>query len=198
MPIKNVAIAGAGGIGGFVAQFLYDFGVNRHQFPFSDWTIKVFDDDKVDSSNCLHQNYTVEDIGSYKAELVAGRYFMTPELRFMEEKDFPEFDVVFCCVDSILFRKALYEYSWKHQHIYWIDGRCSSRNIAVMNSRMPESKLKPMLVTTSTERKGCLLAVDKTNKTSHITPVVVASTMVQLFLNHIRNEDTTDGLLLYI
>lgn len=198
MPIKNVAIAGAGGIGGYVAQYLYDFGVNRNQYPFTDWSIKIFDNDTVDASNCLHQNYGPEDIGENKATLIASRYSLTPELRFMTVEDFKDFDVIFCCVDDIGFRKDLYEYGYKHPELYWIDGRCSSRNIGVFNSKVTKSKLDPMLVTTSTERRGCLNPADKAKKKSHITPVIVATIMIQIFLNHYRGEDATDSLLLLI
>lgn len=45
--IRRVAIAGAGGIGAYLAQFLYDLGVNRMQFPFTEWEWTVFDDDLV-------------------------------------------------------------------------------------------------------------------------------------------------------
>lgn len=45
--LKRIAIAGAGGIGGFVSAALYDYGVNRNQFPFSDFEIDLFDDDVV-------------------------------------------------------------------------------------------------------------------------------------------------------
>lgn len=45
--IKNVALAGAGGIGAYLAGFLYDSGVNRNQFPFNDWNWSIFDNDQV-------------------------------------------------------------------------------------------------------------------------------------------------------
>lgn len=45
--IKSLAIAGAGGIGSFVCQFLLDYGVNRNQFPITDWQIDCYDNDVV-------------------------------------------------------------------------------------------------------------------------------------------------------
>lgn len=197
--IKNIAIAGAGGIGAYLTGFLYDLGVNRNQFPFTDWNWSIFDDDTVDGSNLLHQNFTEEDIGSHKAKVIAARTVqgIKPVLRFMDATDFLNFDVIFSCVDSMTFRKSLYEYGWEHPDLYWIDGRCSSRNIGVFNSLVAKKTLQPTL-TDATERRGCLLPVDKQNKVSHVTPVVVASIMAQCFLNHIRGEDMTDQLLLYI
>ena len=197
--IRNVAIAGAGGIGAYLAGFLYDLGVNRGQFPFTTWKWSIFDDDTVDHTNLLHQNFTEDDIGRPKAEIIAERTVnaITPVPRFMTTEDFAKFDVVFSCVDSMTFRRELYDYGWNHPELYWIDGRCSSRNIGLFNSLVQKKTLRASL-TDSNERRGCLLAADKAKKTSHITPVTIASMMAQCFLNHIRGEDIVDQVLLYI
>ena len=197
--IKNVAIAGAGGIGAYLAGFLYDLGVNRAQFPFAKWKWTLFDDDTVDQTNLLHQNFTEDDLGRRKAEIVSERTakVITPEYRFMTADDFPKFDVVFSCVDSMTFRRELYNYGFKHPGLYWVDGRCSSRNIGLFNSKVSQKLLKASL-SDSDERRGCLLAVDKEKKVSHITPVTVASLMAQTFLNHLRGTDTTDQIMLVI
>ena len=196
--ISRIAIAGAGGIGGFVAAGLYDYGVNRQQFEFSSMEIDVFDDDVVDVGNLLHQNFTEDDLGKMKADLLAERYAMNPIKRFMEVKDFPKYDLIFSCVDSMTFRKALYQWGWENPgKAYWIDGRCNSRNIGVYNSKVSRKQLESDL-TDSTERRGCLRAIDKEKKVSHITPQVVASMMLQLFLNYLRGEPTTDKILVYI
>lgn len=195
--IKKIGIAGAGGIGAYLASFLFDYGANRNQYPYTDWTVDVFDNDTVDGSNLLHQNYTEDDLGKNKAEIVAGRYFMTPQLRFMEPADFKNYDVIFSCVDSMSFRKKLYQYGWEHPELYWIDGRCSSRQIGVFNSLVSRKQLEPTL-NDSEEREGCLLRVDKKNKISHATPLIVAGLMQQTFLNHLRGEDIKEKLLLYV
>lgn len=195
-PVK-IAIAGAGGIGGFVTSALYDYGVNRGQYDFAGMQIDLYDDDTVDTGNLLHQNFTEADLGQQKAKLLADRYFVNAVTRFMTKEDFSKYDLVFSCVDSMTFRKELYEYGWDHPELYWIDGRCNSRNIGIYNSKLGKKTLEPTL-SDSTERKGCLLAVDKTNKVSHITPQVVASIMMQEFLNYLRGEPTMNAILLYI
>lgn len=195
--IKKIAIAGAGGIGAFLAHNLFDYGVNRNQYPYTDWNIDIYDDDTVDGSNLLHQNYTVDDLGKPKADIVAARYFMNPVKRFMDTPDFKNYDMIFSCVDSMSFRKKLYEFGWKNSDLYWIDGRCSSRQIGVFNSLIPRKQLEPTL-NDSEAREGCLLRVDKENKVSHATPQIVATIMEQTFLNHLRGEDIKEKLLLYI
>jgi molybdopterin/thiamine biosynthesis adenylyltransferase len=197
--IKRVAIAGAGGIGGYVAEFLADYGSStRAQYPLSKWKLDLYDDDNVDTSNLLHQNFTLDDLGRPKADIIAERYIVyNPIKRFMTKDDFPNYDVIFSCVDSMSFRRDLYNYGFEHPELYWIDGRCNSRQIGLMHSKLPRKTLEQTL-TNSDERRGCLLEVDKKNKVSHATPIVVASMMVQGFLNHLRGEDISDRILLNI
>lgn len=195
--IKTIGIAGAGGIGAYLSQFLYDYGVNRNQYPYTDWKVDIYDDDIVDVSNLLHQNYSEDDLGKPKAQLIGDKFLMTPQLRFMTEKDFPNYDIIFSCVDSMSFRKKLYQYGWEHPELFWIDGRCSSRQIGLFNSTIPKKQIEND-VNDSEERAGCLLRVDKENKVSHATPMIIAGMMLQSFLNHIRGEDIKEKVLLYI
>jgi molybdopterin/thiamine biosynthesis adenylyltransferase len=193
----KLAIAGAGGIGGFVASGIFNYGAIRNQFDYAGMTVDIFDDDIVDASNLLHQNYTEDDIGQYKAKLCADRYAMNPMLRFMEQKDFKNYEVIFSCVDSMKFRTDLYKYGFDHPELFWIDGRCSSRNVGLYNSRCSRKSLEVSL-NNSEERQGCLLAVDKKNKVSHATPQVIAAMVLQTFLNYIRGEVQTDKLEIMI
>jgi molybdopterin/thiamine biosynthesis adenylyltransferase len=107
--INKIGIAGAGGIGSHLAGMLYDFGVNRNQFEFTDYTIDIYDDDVVDFKNLLHQNFSEADLHTMKADSVAERFALTPHKRFMTAADFINYDLIFSCVDSMVFRKSLYE-----------------------------------------------------------------------------------------
>lgn len=196
--IKSIGIAGAGGIGGYVCKLLYDFGVNRKQFPFSSWKIDVYDDDVVDVGNLLHQDFSFDDLGREKAQIMAEKYAVDSVLRFMTKEDFSKYDVILSCVDSMTFRKDLYTYGWENPgKLFWIDGRCSSRNIGLYTSDIPKAKIEKD-INDNTVRYGCLRQVDKENNTSHITPVIIAAMMMQTFLNHLRGEKLQDKLLLMI
>jgi len=195
--LQRIGIAGAGGIGGFVVSGLFDYGVNRKQFPFNDFAIDLFDDDIVDTGNLLHQNFTEDDLGKQKAKLLSDRYFVNPVLRFMKPEDFVNYQLVFSCVDSMEFRKQLYEYGYKHPEFVWIDGRCNSRQIGLFHSLMAAKALNPTLTDTKA-RAGCLRQVDKENKVSHITPQIIAGMMLQTFLNMLRSEQMNDPHVLYI
>lgn len=188
--IKKIAIAGQGGIGSFLSHFLYDFGVNREQFEFSNYEWDIYDNDTVDSSNLLHQNFTEEDLGRLKVDCIAERYAYQPMPRFMEASDFENYDLIFSCVDSMTFRKELYEWSFDNpDKAFWIDGRCTSKQGVVFNKLNNEKLLRSRL-SDSKERTGCLLPEEKETKTAHTLPILVSTTMVQLFLNLLRRNGT--------
>jgi len=187
----RIGVAGVGGIGAFMLESLYNYGSVRRQFPFDPSKIDLYDDDLVDASNMLHQNYSDEDIGKQKAELCAERYGFNAVTRFMTKDDFANYDVVFCCVDGMAFRKMLYNYGWEHPELFWIDGRCSSRHIGLYHSRLSRRHIESDLSDSQT-RTGCLLEVDKKNNVSHVTPKIIANIMVQTYLNYIRDELQTE------
>lgn len=190
----KIGIAGAGGIGGYLIQYLYTFGTDRGQIDLSQLAIDVYDNDFVDSKNLLHQNFTQSDLGEMKADSLKTRYPMfEAKLEFMEESHFGDYDIIFSCVDSMAFRKKLYEYSWQHPKLFWIDGRCSSRNGAVLNSDLPKAELE-MLINNEDKRAGCLLKYEKENDVSHTLPIIVGAMMVQTYLNHVRGEKTFKNL----
>lgn len=184
--IKKIAVAGAGGIGSHLTSMLFDFGVNRNQFPFAEMQIDVYDDDAVEVKNLLHQNFSESDINTLKVKSLEDRYAITPIPRFMTEKDFGNYDLIFSAVDSMEFRKALYDWTWANPgKAFWIDGRCESRTGMVLNKSLPKDLLQKF-IDDSKERAGCLLAFEKANDISHALPIIVASTMIQVYLNYLR------------
>lgn len=184
----KVAVAGCGGIGSHLAELLYDYGAERNQFPFTDYEIDIYDDDTVDYKNLLHQNFKEPDIGNLKVQSVADRFALNPVARFMEEKDFSKYDLILCGVDSMTFRKALYEWSWANpSKAFWIDGRCTSRQGCVFNKTNSRAELEAML-SDSQERTGCLLAFEKEADLAHVLPRIVAGMMMQTFLNYLRGD----------
>ena len=195
--VNKLGIAGAGGIGSFVAANLFNYGAIRDQFPFTSMQIDIFDDDIVDASNLLHQNFADEDVGKYKADLCADKFGMTAQKRFMTKKDFKNYDVVISCVDSMTFRKDLYEYGFENPELFWIDGRCTSRSIGLMHSKLPKASLEQE-ISNSKERTGCLLSFEKEKKISHVTPQIVATMIVQTYLNYIRGDLQAEKIKLII
>lgn len=193
MNIERIAIAGAGGIGSNLLAILFDYGYNRKQFNYSKLVIDLYDDDTVDLKNLLHQNFKLDDIGRHKVDVLEDKYVVNGLKRRMTTDDFKDYDLIFSCVDSMEFRKKLYEYSWtqdKDKKLFWIDGRCTSRQGALFNSDIPKETLE-QYINDSKEEGGCLLAYEKEENISHTLPSVVAAMMVQAFLNKLRNQRTS-------
>ena len=197
--IDRIAIVGAGGIGSNLSAILFDYGAKRGQFDFGGCDVDIYDCETVDASNLLHQNYIDEDIGKFKVDIVSEKSlgFIKPVNRFMTPKDFKNYDIIFCCVDQMLFRKNLYEYGFEHPELTWFDGRCSSRQIGLYHSKIDRKALEKA-INDSEKRTGCLLEYDKKNKTSHVTPQIIAGMLVQTFLNYIRNDIQLDPIVIMI
>lgn len=194
--IKKIGIAGAGGIGSNLLAILFDYGFNRKQFDYSAIDVDIYDDDVVDLKNLLHQNFKMDDIGKPKVKVLEDKYIVNGITKYMEEKNFKKYDVIFSCVDSMQFRKTLYNYSFENKtKLFWVDGRCTSRQGAVLNSALDKEDLKKY-ITDQDIRGGCLLDFEKENNVSHTMPLVVAGIMVQAFLNFIRGEKTDKKLFM--
>jgi molybdopterin/thiamine biosynthesis adenylyltransferase len=195
--INNIAIAGAGGIGSNLLAILFDYGFNRKQFDYMQTNVDIYDDDTVDIKNLLHQNFKIDDVGKHKVEVLEDKYVVNGIKRRMTAEDFEKYDVIFSCVDSMEFRKSLYEYSWTADKgkLFWIDGRCTSRQAALFNSDLPKETLLPY-IDDSKEEGGCLLAYEKEQNISHALPVIVAGMMVQTFLNKLRGQTTFKNIFM--
>jgi molybdopterin/thiamine biosynthesis adenylyltransferase len=191
MKLDKIAIAGAGGIGSNLLGILFDYGYNRKQFSYMDTEVDIYDDDTVDIKNLLHQNFKIDDIGKHKVKVLEEKYIASGITRRMTEDDFGKYNVIFSCVDSMQFRKSLYEYGWKagKDELFWIDGRCTSRQGALFTSDTLRPALEPF-INESQEEGGCLLAYEKEQNISHTLPTIVAGMMVQAYLNKLRGQQT--------
>lgn len=193
MSFNKIAIAGAGGIGSNLLAILFDYGFNRKQFDYASVEVDMYDDDTVDIKNLLHQNFKFDDIGKHKVDVMEDRYVVNGIKERMTVADFKKYDLIFSCVDSMTFRKELYEWSWKTGKAagaFWVDGRCTSRQGALFTSDMPKELLLPY-INDSEEEGGCLLAYEKEQNISHTLPTIVAGMMVQAFLNKTRGQGTS-------
>ena len=197
MKLDKIAIAGAGGIGSNLLGILFDYGYNRKQFDYVNSDIDIYDDDTVDIKNLLHQNFKIDDIGKHKVKVLEEKYIANGITKRMTEEDFDKYDVIFSCVDNMPFRKKLYEYGWSagKDKIFWVDGRCTSRQGALLTSDMLRPSLEAVLDDSSQEG-GCLLEYEKEQNISHTLPLIVAGMMVQAILNKIRGQVTNRSIFM--
>ena len=123
-----VTVIGVGSIGRQVACTLAAIGA-RH--------IQLVDFDKVEDTNRTTQGYLLGDIGELKI-VAAGRAIQrldpTIQIELVEDRYRPKLGVgeaVFCCVDSIDARAAIWR-SVANRNQFWADGRMLSDTIRIL------------------------------------------------------------------
>lgn len=123
-------VIGVGAIGRQVALQLAAIGVPR---------LKIVDFDHVEMTNVTTQGYLWEDAQLKRSKVMATRQAIRRidpniETEIVEDRYRPQFDVhdvVFCCVDSISARAAI----WRSLHDrvrFWADGRMLAEVIRVL------------------------------------------------------------------
>ena len=120
-PLGNVAatVIGVGAIGRQVTLQLAAIGVPR---------LQLIDFDAVDETNVTTQGYLAEDIGQPKVSAAAAAIHRLDSAIVVEtlaDRFRPKHSLgqaVFCCVDSIAARAAIWR-SARHVARFWADGR---------------------------------------------------------------------------
>jgi hypothetical protein len=124
----QVSVIGVGAIGRQVAVQLAALGVNR---------LQLIDFDQVEPSNVTTQGYLVRDIGQAKVDAAAEavrEIDPTVEVTVVLDRYRPKMKlgaVVFCCVDSISARAAIWR-SAGNVCRFWCDGRMLGEVIRVL------------------------------------------------------------------
>jgi sulfur carrier protein ThiS adenylyltransferase len=124
----RATVIGVGAIGRQVALQLAAIGAPR---------IQLVDFDVVDASNITTQGYLVEDLGQSKVRALAAaieRIDRTIAVEAICDRFRPQLDVgdaVFCCVDSISARAAIWR-SVRDRCGFWADGRMLGEVIRVL------------------------------------------------------------------
>src|SRR4051812_44652918 len=115
----TVTVIGVGAIGRQVALQLAALGVAR---------LQLVDFDRVESTNVTTQGYLQSDLGLSKVAATGSAVHQidpTIELELTEDRYRPQHtvgDAVFCCVDSISARAAIWRSAGPRCQ-YWCDGR---------------------------------------------------------------------------
>ena len=126
----TITVIGVGAIGRQVALQLAALGTS--------W-IQLIDFDRVEPTNITTQGYLQRDLGDLKVEATAAQIHeidptitVTPIAdRWRPEQETG--DVVFCCVDTISARTAIWR-SLQHRCPFWADGRMRGETVRVLTA----------------------------------------------------------------
>jgi molybdopterin-synthase adenylyltransferase len=121
-------VIGIGAIGRQVALQLAAIGARR---------LQLVDFDRVDRTNITTQGYWTEDIGQAKVAATGNaihRLDPTIEVELIDDRYRPKSavgDVIFCCVDSIEARGAIWRVAGRRAK-FWCDGRMLAETIRIL------------------------------------------------------------------
>ncbi|WP_238757926.1 ThiF family adenylyltransferase [Rubinisphaera margarita] len=188
----TVTVIGVGAIGRQVAQQLASIGVRRMQ---------LIDFDTVDLTNITTQGYLRGDLG--KSKIIAtgetiSRIDPLIELELIQDRFRPTQavgEVVFCCVDSISARAAIWR-SVGEICSFWADGRMLGEVIRVLTATDPDSNRhygKTLFSQRDAQRGTC------TSESTIYAASIAAGMMTHQFTRWLRgiptDRDTTLNLL---
>ena len=132
----KVTVIGVGAIGRQVAIQLASIGARQ---------IQLIDFDNVELTNITTQGYFQEDLGRSKVEATADhiqRIDADIQVLTILDRYRPHHHVgeaVFCCVDSIASRAAIWK-SLQNQQQFWCDGRMLSEVIRTLTATHQQSR----------------------------------------------------------
>ena len=123
-----ITVIGVGAIGRQVSLQLAALGVEH---------LTLIDFDRVELTNITTQGYLVEDQGIAKVQAAAKAVLKISPLLHLEliearfRPQLPLGDAVFCCVDSITARSAIWR-SAGHRCRFWCDGRMLGETMRIL------------------------------------------------------------------
>ena len=123
-------VIGVGAVGRQVALQLAALGARR---------IQLIDFDTVEPTNITTQGYLHRDLGQLKVAATAEQiHAIDPEITVttIPDRYRPDLDTgeaVFCCVDTISTRTALWR-SLQHRHLFWSDARMRGEVLRILTA----------------------------------------------------------------
>ncbi|MBW3600342.1 MAG: ThiF family adenylyltransferase [Planctomycetes bacterium] len=188
----HATVIGVGAIGRQVAIQLAAIGAAR---------LQLIDFDSVDASNITTQGYLAEEVGRSKVEALAGAIHQIDPAINVEavcDRYRPKLSVgeaVFCCVDSITTRSAIWRSVSPHC-VFWADGRMLGevlRVLAAADRADREHYSQTLFAQHDAERGGC------TSRSTIYAAGIAAGLMVHQFTRWLRGlpieRDVTLNLL---
>jgi molybdopterin-synthase adenylyltransferase len=188
----TTSVIGVGAIGRQVALQLAAIGAPQ---------IQLVDFDTVDVSNVTTQGYLAADIGQPKVVTTAEAIVrLDPSLRVEQVEDRYRAKValgqaVFCCVDSISVRSAIWRSAQSRCH-FWADGRMLGEVIHVLVASSPHESAQygqTLFPQAEAQLGSC------TSRSTIYTASIAAGIMVHQFTRWLRgiptDRDTTLNLL---
>jgi hypothetical protein len=187
MPLTTTVI-GVGAIGRQVAIQLAAIGARQ---------IQLIDFDTVEPTNITTQGYLQADLGQLKVTATANHIrAIDPEITVSEiatrfRPDQPTGEAIFCCVDSISARSAIWR-AIRHRCQFWSDGRMLGETMRILTATDSGSRdhYPTTLFHQSEAQSGSC-----TSKSTIYTANIAAGLMLHQFTRWQRGIDSSHDLV---
>lgn len=184
-----VTVIGVGAIGRQVALQLASIGARR---------LQLMDFDVVDPSNVTTQGYCAQDVGIGKVEALNRAITeLDPAIEVEVVADrfrpkYPVGDAIFCCVDSIAARAAIWR-SVESRTNFWADGRMLGETIRVLvvDDAAGRSHYPTTLFDANVAQSGSCTA-----RSTIYTANIAAGLMVHQFVRWLRGQRVDRDVML--
>jgi hypothetical protein len=183
---NSPAVIGAGGIGSFFCALLDDM-VRGNQLAMIMSNVTLYDFDVVETKNLLYQEYDTEEVGMYKASIIAYRYGMNASFVRFDAAKGGDHSFVFLCADNPGVRRDVYT-TFPKAGKGFIDMRSEGDTYCVFTHETPEDVLMKSLgeAPESVEGRSCQLAADLTKREVQLGNRMAGIAGMQMLLNIVR------------
>ncbi len=185
----TITIVGVGAVGRQVALQLAAMGATH---------VQLIDFDEIEPTNVTTQGYAHADLGQLKvAATAADMQRLSPEMEVQTIPDrfrprFPCGAAVFCCVDSIMTRQAIWRAVGTTRQ-FWCDGRMLGETIRVLTATTDHARAHyatTLFPSAAAEVGPC------TAQSTIYTANIAAGLMIHQFTRWLRRLPTDTDLLI--
>ena len=191
---KNVLLGGAGGIGSWTALLLARTNVG---------SIRIYDDDKVETANLAGQFFSISDVGKYKVEAVTNHlrnianYYSSSYVKDRFTLDTPPYKIMIGGFDNMTARKVFFR-SWNAFRRASVAEDFS--NYLLIDARLSAEVLQVYCLQGDDEasityyKDNCLFSDDEADPTvcsykqTSFMANMIAGTIANLFVNWCANK----------
>jgi len=187
--MKKILICGCGGVGSNTIKFIAD-SVRQEQIDLETHFF-IADNDLIEEKNLKYQNFTIDDLGENKAEVLAKRYrdemVVNPlNKRIETEKDLEGYDLILSCVDNMETRKLIFEFCHKNNKDY-LDFRSEGRMVMAFQKTNLKDDLETLDVTDKNSG-SCQREYDTERAIIQKSYLISSAIAIQMLLNYLRGE----------
>jgi molybdopterin/thiamine biosynthesis adenylyltransferase len=192
----KILIVGVGGIGSHLISEIAN-AVKQGQIDINT-EICIADNDMVEIEQMLYQNFRQNDVGKYKADVLARRYtkdilIKGVNVRIINDSQLKGYDLIICCADNNPTRNLIFTYCHRNG-IDFIDLRAEGRYVMAFQKTNIKTDFETIDLHDSIDG-SCQKQEDLEHGRIQYGNKIVALIGLQMFINYLRGEKNNRVLM---